>query len=144
MRLTDEIREAIRNSKRRKPIVVGSKGRADYVRRIGMSLGAEMIVRKTGIKEWRCFVIRRLSTNRMKSKLQKNAYRLTGNALKEGALIRGKCFCGKEGHSHHADYHKPLDIQWLCVEHHAQHHGFLGRGRSTIGEKVRRRPKSVS
>jgi hypothetical protein len=142
MRLTDEIREAIRAAKRGKPIVVGSKSRADYVRKIGESLGVEMFVRKTwGVKEWRCFIVWRRAS-RTKSKLQKNAYRITGNALNNGKIVRGKCFCGEEGHAHHPDYRKPLDIQWLCAKHHAQYHGFLGRPK--IREKVRKQFKSVS
>lgn len=142
MRLTDEIREAILRAKRRKPIIVNSKQRADYVRRIGGQLGKEMIVRRTGVREWRCFVLGDRDATLVKSRMQGRAYGLLRRAKREGVIVRGKCFCGKVGHSHHADYSKPLEVQWLCRKHHSQHHGFLGH--PTIAEKVRWKLKNVS
>jgi hypothetical protein len=48
----------------------------------------------------------------------------TRNAIKSGKLIRpNTCsLCGEEGliQAHHYDYKKPLDVDWLCSECHAQ------------------------
>jgi hypothetical protein len=30
--------------------------------------------------------------------------------------------CGSEGERHHDDYSQPLDVRWLCREHHAIEH----------------------
>jgi len=59
--------------------------------------------------------------------------RITVYAIKEGWLVRGACeVCGREhspadGHegyvdAHHDDYSKPLDVRWLCREHHREVH----------------------
>jgi len=32
--------------------------------------------------------------------------------------------CGKEAGAHHHNYEKPLDVVWLCKEHHAMMHKF--------------------
>ena len=54
------------------------------------------------------------------------------NEIKKGRLIRQSCeHCGRKPekvngrqiiHAHHEDYSKPLDIIWLCKEHHAELH----------------------
>ena len=51
-------------------------------------------------------------------------YLLT-NAVRDNRLIKGPCeVCGttERIHGHHDDYSKPLDVRWLCVTHHRQHH----------------------
>lgn len=68
-------------------------------------------------------------------KLQKEAHRLTKEAVNSGKLIRQSCeVCfeekgiegrEEESHAHHDDYSKPLDVRWLCSSHHAR----LGRRR---------------
>ena len=40
----------------------------------------------------------------------------------KGYGARQNCWCGKIGEAHHPDYSKPLDVIWLCSEHHAQVH----------------------
>lgn len=48
-------------------------------------------------------------------------------ALRRGEIARLPCqVCGNEKvQAHHDDYSKPLDVRWLCVEHHiALHKGF--------------------
>ena len=30
--------------------------------------------------------------------------------------------CGKKAEAHHPDYSKPLDVVWLCFEHHREEH----------------------
>ncbi|MFC3331681.1 hypothetical protein ACFOEM_04310 [Paenalcaligenes hominis] len=41
--------------------------------------------------------------------------------------MRGDCeVCGKSKvDAHHDDYSKPLEVRWLCREHHMQHHARL-------------------
>jgi len=49
-------------------------------------------------------------------------------AVETGALIRQPCeVCGARAHAHHADYGKPLAVQWLCPLHHARQHAAEGR-----------------
>lgn len=45
-------------------------------------------------------------------------------AIKYGYVVRKPCeVCGNEkSHGHHEDYNKPLDVQWLCAEHHKEEH----------------------
>ena len=46
-----------------------------------------------------------------------------GNAIRDGRLIRQPCeICGAVAQAHHDDYSKPLDVRWLCSEHHAEWH----------------------
>lgn len=50
------------------------------------------------------------------------------NAMRAGKLVRQPCeVCGTtiKIHGHHDDYSKPLDVRWLCVTHHAEHHRLL-------------------
>lgn len=46
------------------------------------------------------------------------------NAIQLGKLKKGMCeICGNpEVEAHHDDYSKPLDIRWLCAEHHGKQH----------------------
>lgn len=45
-------------------------------------------------------------------------------ALKKGTLARAACVeCGaEETEGHHPDYSKPLEVVWLCHEHHMRRH----------------------
>jgi len=45
-------------------------------------------------------------------------------AIESGVMVRLPCEkCGAEpSHGHHDDYSKPLDVRWLCPEHHREHH----------------------
>lgn len=45
-------------------------------------------------------------------------------ALRVGRIRRMPCeVCGRETvHAHHDDYSKPLQVRWLCIAHHAEHH----------------------
>jgi hypothetical protein len=54
------------------------------------------------------------------------ARRMVRQAIKDRRLVRGPCIvCGKIDYTeaHHTDYAKPLDVQWLCYEHHLEAHG---------------------
>lgn len=50
--------------------------------------------------------------------------RATSKAISSGRLVRQPCeVCGAlEVEAHHDDYSKPLDVRWLCPEHHRAHH----------------------
>lgn len=54
-------------------------------------------------------------------KLKINARAEVRKALLRGALVRGLCEvdgCTSIGHAHHEDYSRPLDVRWLCRNHH--------------------------
>lgn len=55
------------------------------------------------------------------------AHRIVRQAIRRGELRREPCcMCGcAKSHAHHDDYGRPLDVVWLCVVHHAEHHRFL-------------------
>ena len=55
---------------------------------------------------------------------KRSAHIKVGNAIKSGNLIKGLCeICGSSNvHAHHDDYSKPLDVRWLCPEHHSLEH----------------------
>lgn len=52
------------------------------------------------------------------------ARHLVTRAIKTGRLKRGPCeVCGAlDVHAHHDDYDKPLQVRWLCQQHHQAHH----------------------
>jgi len=52
------------------------------------------------------------------------AHTAVNNAVRDGRLTKGVCeVCGKpDVHGHHDDYSKPLEVRWLCPEHHKKHH----------------------
>lgn len=42
---------------------------------------------------------------------------------RRGKLVARPCEkCGKPAQKHHPHYDKPLDVRWLCREHHEEHH----------------------
>jgi hypothetical protein len=50
----------------------------------------------------------------------------TSNALRDGKLIKGPCEVCKtkiKVQSHHDDYDKPMEVRWLCFQHHRELHG---------------------
>lgn len=45
------------------------------------------------------------------------------NAVRDGRLKRQPCWvCGQKAEAHHPDYSAPLDVVWLCAEHHKAAH----------------------
>jgi hypothetical protein len=43
--------------------------------------------------------------------------------LHRGLILRQPCeVCGARAEMHHDDYAKPLEVRWLCREHHLAHH----------------------
>ena len=59
---------------------------------------------------------------RSPEKLQ--ARRAIATAVRRGELQKDICkFCGAgKAQAHHNDYNKPLDVLWLCVDHHRAWH----------------------
>lgn len=50
---------------------------------------------------------------------------IVGNALRARIIIKQPCVvCGEKHnvHAHHCDYNKPLDVMWLCPQHHKDWH----------------------
>jgi hypothetical protein len=75
------------------------------------------------------------AANRAKAMARINAYRESEprkaqaraaviRAVRSGAMVRLPCErCGSTpSHGHHDDYSRPLDVRWLCAQHHADYH----------------------
>lgn len=73
-------------------------------------------VRSVSVKTW-------IDNNPDKRKAQ-NA---VNNAIRDGRLFRQPCEeCGSmKVHGHHADYSKPLEVQWLCAACHTKEHKMI-------------------
>lgn len=55
--------------------------------------------------------------------IRRKAQIAVGSAIRRGRLKRQPCFmCGEKAQAHHPDYSRPLDVTWLCHEHHKQVH----------------------
>lgn len=56
--------------------------------------------------------------------IKRSAHVITGHAIRSGILVKGVCeVCGSNiVHGHHDDYAKPLEVRWLCPEHHSAWH----------------------
>lgn len=71
------------------------------------------------------------ATHRARHPLKYKARNAVSNALRDGRLVRQPCeVCvRKDAQAHHHDYAKPLDVRWLCFEHHREdEHGQTVRG----------------
>lgn len=55
---------------------------------------------------------------------RKRATSLVSTAILRGKMMRAPCVvCGDEKvEGHHPDYSRPLDVVWLCNEHHREVH----------------------
>ena len=57
--------------------------------------------------------------------IRNHARNLCRKRIAAGILIKQPCeVCGKDTkiEAHHDDYSKPLEVRWLCVYHHNEHH----------------------
>lgn len=68
---------------------------------------------------------RSIQNERLKFPHKTKARQALARAVRSGKLARKPCEkCGDaNSQGHHADYSKPLDVNWLCARHHAQAHG---------------------
>lgn len=58
--------------------------------------------------------------------LKRKANAIIRRELKNGNLLKQPCeVCGRTDYveAHHADYNKPLEINWLCIDHHNERDG---------------------
>lgn len=53
---------------------------------------------------------------------KRKAHNAVSNAIRDGKLVPQPCHCGRKAHAHHADYSKPLEVEWLCPLHHSREH----------------------
>lgn len=62
--------------------------------------------------------------------VKRRARRAVHNAVRDGRLSPLPCeVCGcLQVQGHHEDYSKPLDVAWLCFEHHRARHGQVADG----------------
>lgn len=45
--------------------------------------------------------------------------------IKRGFIKKQPCLvCGEKAEMHHDDYTKPLEVKWLCRDHHLELHGY--------------------
>jgi hypothetical protein len=77
--------------------------------------------RKVYMQKWAAANRDKILANRKKWASHHNARQIFKDAIKAGKLKKQPCEkCGNtrvEGH--HSDYSKPLDVQWLCRDHHS-------------------------
>ena len=58
--------------------------------------------------------------------VKRRAWHAVRRGLETGKLKRMPCIvCGCDAEAHHSDYSKPLDVDWLCREHHKLWHRYL-------------------
>jgi hypothetical protein len=74
--------------------------------------------RKNNPDKWRQYQKNWNNKNRRKYL----AHKKVENAIKSGELLTQSCFCGAKAHAHHDDYSKPLEVLWLCPQHHKDRH----------------------
>jgi len=60
---------------------------------------------------------------------KRNPHKIRAQRLARAAVLSGKIpklpceICGNpSAQAHHDDYSRPIDVRWLCVKHHAEHH----------------------
>jgi len=64
------------------------------------------------------------------------ARNVVAHALRVGLIDRQPCFiCGEKAQAHHPDYSRPLDVTWLCPEHHKAAHRAAAEILHAAGER---------
>ena len=64
--------------------------------------------------------------------MKRSVHIITGNAIRKGVLKKAPCeICGDiKSNAHHCDYMHPLDVMWLCDDHHKEWHSKNGEGKN--------------
>jgi hypothetical protein len=64
-------------------------------------------------------------TRRARHPEKNRARQMVLYAVRSGRLVPQPCeVCGSaRTQAHHDDYSRPLDVRWLCFQHHREHHG---------------------
>lgn len=78
---------------------------------------------------------------RLRHPLEYKARNAVSNAVRDGRLIRQPCeVCGttERVQAHHHDYTKPLDVNWLCFQHHREDE----HGQTIRTEELKSEPKT--
>lgn len=80
-------------------------------------------------KAWNRWIREHYDEVREKRLKRTRAHSEVNKAIAEGRLQRKPCkICGElETEGHHTDYDKPLNVVWLCREHHTKAHMKLKR-----------------
>jgi hypothetical protein len=75
-------------------------------------------------KQWLIDNPEKVNIDRVRNPHKYRARMAVGNALRSGLLVKGECeVCGSSKvTAHHADYDKPLEVVWLCHQHHSDLH----------------------
>ena len=62
------------------------------------------------------------------------AHQIINYAIKSKKLFKEPCIiCGSiKAEAHHDDYDKPLNVRWLCSEHHHKWHSINGEAKNAI------------
>jgi ribosomal protein S27AE len=63
---------------------------------------------------------KRLYVKNTTKKFRSHVRSVTYSAIRDGIISKGNCdVCGsKDVDAHHTDYRFPLDVRWLCRQHH--------------------------
>lgn len=63
-------------------------------------------------------------TTRLNNPEKYQATTMVNNAIRDGRLFKKPCeVCDNlDVHAHHEDYSKPLEVRWLCKDHHMHEH----------------------
>lgn len=63
---------------------------------------------------------------RARNKDKRRAHNAIAKAVMRGKMLPMPCLvCGKDAEAHHPDYSFPLDVIWLCPEHHKEVHAMV-------------------
>lgn len=67
--------------------------------------------------------LRYQADSRLRDPQKCKARSAVANAKRNGRLVEYPCWvCGAKAQAHHRDYSRPLDVEWLCQDHHRQLH----------------------
>jgi hypothetical protein len=95
-----------------------------------MALSREVKAKRKAVTDYYLATDKQRRIHRLKSKL---AVQLVGEEIRAGRLVRLPCVvCGEaKSQGHHEDYDKPLEVVWLCGEHHASRHKEINKIRGS-------------